>query len=206
MDLRQGRCNAMAHDRPAGAWRGHPVRPRPKRGRWWRSRTPDRSPRTRRLLVVTSTAWRIVKARHVAAAFDAEGARLEGGRWNSPGRLMVYTSQSAALAALEMLVHLGRGSILSAYVLIPCTFDDTRVSRLDRGRLRTNWRSYPAPPELPLIGDEWVKSGMSAVLEVPSAVIETDSNYLLNPQHREFQTIHVMDPQAFEFDFRLLEH
>lgn len=118
---------------------------------------------------------------------------------------MVYTSQSAALAALEMLVHLGRGSILSAYVLIPCTFDDTRVSRLDRGRLRTNWRSYPAPPELPLIGDEWVKSGMSAVLEVPSAVIETDSNYLLNPHHRDFHAIRVMDPQGFEFDLRLLK-
>jgi len=155
---------------------------------------------------VTLTAWRIVKARHVAAAFDGEGARLEGGRWNAPATPMVYTSQSAALAALEMLVHLGRGSILSAYVLIPCTFDDTRVSRLDRGRLRTNWRSYPAPPELQLIGDEWVKSGMSAVLEVPSAVIETDSSYLLNPQHREFQTIHVMDPQPFEFDFRLVKH
>src|SRR2546428_8497824 len=196
----------MAHDRPAGAWRGHPVRPRPKRGRWWRSRTPDRSHRTRRLLVVTLTAWRIVKARHVAAAFDGEGARLEGGRWNSPGRPMVYTSQSAALAALEMLVHLGRGSILSAYVLIPFTFDDTRVSRLDRGRLRTNWRSYPAPPELPLIGDEWVKSGMSAGVEVPSAGIETAPNEHLNPQPRGVPAIHRIDAQPVGVDSRLLEH
>lgn len=150
------------------------------------------------------TAWRIVKARHAANAFDGEGARVEGGRWNSPGTPVVYTSQSAALAALEMLVHLGRGSILAAYVLIPCTFDDAIVSRLDRKRLPKNWRSYPAPPGLQLIGDEWVRSGTSAVLEVPSAVIETDSNYLVNPHHREFQTIRVMDPQPFEFDLRLL--
>lgn len=150
------------------------------------------------------TAWRIVKARHAANAFDGEGARVEGGRWNSPGTPVVSTSQSAALAALQMLVHLGRGSILAAYVLIPCTFDDAIVSRLDRKRLPKNWRSYPAPPGLQLIGDEWVRSGTSAVREVPSAVIETDSNYLVNPHHREFQTIRVMDPQPFEFDLRLL--
>jgi RES domain-containing protein len=154
---------------------------------------------------VAITAWRIVKARHAAKAFDGEGARVEGGRWNLPGTPVVYTSQSAALAALELLVHLGRGSILAAYVLIPCTFDNVLVSRLDRRRLPKNWRSYPAPPELQLIGDEWVKSGSSAVLEVPSAVIETDSNYLLNPHHADFHTIRLMDPQPFEFDLRLLK-
>ena len=150
------------------------------------------------------TAWRIVKARHVAGAFDGEGARVEGGRWNSPGTSMVYVSQSAALAALELLVHLGRGSILAAYVLIPCSFDDALVTRLDRKRLPKNWRSYPAPPDLQLIGDEWARSDTSAVLEVPSAVIDTNSNYLLNPRHADFHLIDVMAPQPFEFDLRLL--
>jgi RES domain-containing protein len=83
-------------------------------------------------------------------------------------------------------------------------FDDTFVSRLDRRRLPKNWRSYPAPPELQLLGDEWVLDGRSAVLEVPSAVIETDSNYLLNPRHRDFHRVRVMEPQPFEFDLRLL--
>lgn len=151
------------------------------------------------------TAWRIVKARHAANAFDGEGARVEGGRWNSPGTPVVYTSRSAALAALELLVHLGRGSMLAAYVLIPCTVDDALVSRLDRRRLPKNWRSYPAPPELQLIGDEWVKGGVSAVLEVPSAVIETDSHFLLNPHHTDFQAIRIMDPQPFAFDLRVLK-
>lgn len=85
-----------------------------------------------------------------------------------------------------------------------CSFDDVLVSRLDRKRLPKHWRSYPAPPELQMIGDEWVTGGTSAVLELPSAVIETDSNYLLNPHHRDFRGIRVMDPQSFEFDLRLL--
>lgn len=151
------------------------------------------------------TTWRIVKARHAAGAFDGEGARIEGGRWNSPGTAVVYTSQSAALAALEMLVHLGRGASLLTYVLIPCMFDDAFVSRLDRRRLPRNWRSYPAPPDLQLLGDEWVRNDASAVLEVPSAIIETESNYLLNPRHRDFREVRVMDPQRFEFDLRLLK-
>lgn len=83
--------------------------------------------------------------------------------------------------------------------------DNALVSRLDRKRLPKNWRSYPAPPELQLIGDEWVNLGASAVLEVPSAVIETDSNYLLNPRHPDFTAVTVMDPQGFEFDLRLLK-
>jgi RES domain-containing protein len=116
----------------------------------------------------------------------------------------VYTAQSAALAVLEMLVHLGRGAVLPAYVLIPCAFDDELVSRLDRKRLPKDWRSYPAPPGLPLIGDEWVRSNRSAVLEVPSAIIETESNYLLNPRHADFARVRVMDPRPFEIDVRLL--
>jgi RES domain-containing protein len=152
---------------------------------------------------VTITAWRIVKARHAAGAFDGDGARVEGGRWNSPGTAIVYTAGSAALAALEMLVHLGRASILQAYVLIPCGFDEALVSKLDRARLPKSWRAYPAPPELQLIGDEWVKSDTSAVLDMPSAVIETDSNFLLNPRHRDFQGVRLMDPQPFAFDVRL---
>jgi RES domain-containing protein len=154
---------------------------------------------------VAVTAWRIVKGRHAPTAFDGEGARLEGGRWNSPGTPVVYTSQSAALAALELLVHLGRASTLRTYVMIPCTFDEALVVRLDSRRLPGNWRSYPAPPELQVIGDEWVREGDSAVLQVPSAVIATDSNYLLNPRHRDFKDIRVLSPQTFEFDPRLLK-
>ena len=118
---------------------------------------------------------------------------------------MMRMSPMAARIMTQMLVHFGRGSILPAYVLIRCTFDDALVSRFDRKRLPRNWRSYPPPPELQLIGDEWVNRSPSAVLEVPSAVIETDSNYLLNPHHPDFKAVRVMDPQRFGFDLRLLK-
>lgn len=150
------------------------------------------------------TAWRITKARHAATAFDGEGARIEGGRWNSPGLPAVYVAENAALAALEMLVHLDP-SILPAYVRIPCTFNEALVAKLDRGQLPRNWQSSPAPPELQQLGDAWLKSGSSAILEVPSAVIEIESNYLLNPGHPDFGRIEIGAVSPFEFDLRLLK-
>src|SRR5437016_2636134 len=97
----------MAHGGAAGVGRWRPSGSCPYRARCSRGGAAGRPPRARRLLVVAITAWRIVKARHATNAFDREGARLEGGRWNSAGTPVVCTSQSAALAALELLVHLG---------------------------------------------------------------------------------------------------
>jgi RES domain-containing protein len=149
-------------------------------------------------------SWRIVKAKHSAAAFDGEGARLLGGRWNSPGTRMIYTSGSAALAALEMLVHLSRMSMLPAYVVISCDFDEKLVTDVDGDKLPKHWRTFPAPPQVQAIGDEWIKSGKSPVLRVPSAVIPAESNYLLNPAHAKFGRIRIGEPERFELDLRLI--
>ena len=149
-------------------------------------------------------SWRIVKTRHARSAFDGEGARVLGGRWNSPGLPVVYTAGSAALATLEMLVHAGNSSVLPAYVLVGCSFETRVVLRLDRARLPRDWHSYPARPELQQLGDAWLKDATSAVLEVPSAIIPTESNYLLNPQHKDFRAIRIAKARPFEFDLRLL--
>jgi RES domain-containing protein len=150
------------------------------------------------------TSWRIVKARYAATAVDGEGARLYGGRWNARGVPMVYTADSAALAALEMLAHLGRGMVLPSYVVMGCTFDERIVLRLDRARLAADWRAYPPPPHLSAIGDAWARSGASAVLEVPNTIIPAASTYLLNPRHPRFPDVAIGAPVAFEFDLRLV--
>lgn len=149
------------------------------------------------------TAWRIVKSSYAAQAFDGEGARVLGGRWNSPGHRVVYASQSAALATLEILVHLGSSSALVSWVLIGCRIPQTLVTVVDRASLPKHWRRFPAPYELQRIGNEWITSGASAVLEVPSAIIESEHNYLLNPEHKDFSRIGLQTPVPFSFDIRL---
>lgn len=151
------------------------------------------------------TAWRIVKTRFAARAFDGEGARLYGGRWNSVGVRVVYTAGSVSLAVLEMLVHLENTDVLPAYSLCAVRFDDAVVTSLDRSRLPANWRDSPSPPELLGMGDAWVASRSSAVLEVPSAVVESESNYLINPDHPDFASLVIDPPGPFTFDPRLLE-
>jgi RES domain-containing protein len=151
-----------------------------------------------------ATGWRIVKSRYASTAFDGEGARLYGGRWNSPGTRMVYTSSTISLAVLEVLVHLQEASLLSSYSLISADFDDALVERLERSRLPDGWRTYPAPSDLQRIGDEWVWSQRSALLEVPSVIVVRESNYLLNPAHPDFSSVVIGEPEPFTFDVRLL--
>lgn len=151
-----------------------------------------------------ATGWRIVKSRHASTAFDGEGARLYGGRWNRLGTRMVYTSSTISLAVLEVLVHLQEASSLSSYSLISADFDDALVERLDHSMLPDGWRTYPAPSELQRIGDEWVRSQRSAVLEVPSVIVVRESNYLLNPAHPDFSSVVIGEPEPFTFDERLL--
>jgi RES domain-containing protein len=151
------------------------------------------------------TAWRIVKKRHASSAFDGEGARLFGGRWNSPGVTVVYLASTRSLAALEMAVHLDRSTLLASFVLIPCEFHARLVTAVDQSALPVQWRRNPPPPELAAIGDAWVKKAQSAVLAVPSALIEEETNFLLNPAHPDFSAITIGDPQDFEFDRRLVK-
>ncbi|HEV8657201.1 MAG TPA: RES family NAD+ phosphorylase [Thermoanaerobaculia bacterium] len=150
------------------------------------------------------TSWRITSARYRDNAFDGEGTKLYGGRWNSRGVRVVYTSSSAALAALELLVRMGRQKPLTDYLLFACSFDESLAEILDRKQLPANWRTTPPPVELRAVGDAWVHRGSSAVLRVPSAVIETEDNYLMNPEHADFTKIQIREEIPFSLDLRLL--
>ena len=150
------------------------------------------------------TAWRIVKERHAASAFDGEGARLYGGRWNSPGTALVYTAESRALAMLEILTHLPTAALLGLFVCIPVRFDDALVTELRRNALPADWRREPAPASTRQLGDAWVQAGGSAVWRVPSVVVPPESNYLFNPAHPDFRAIKIGAAEPIRFDARLV--
>ena len=116
---------------------------------------------------------------------------------------MAYASNSAALAILEVLVHLQANQMLSAYSLIQARVPDDLIEELPARALPTNWRAYPPPAETAMIGDAWVRRGESAVLRVPSVLADSEFNYLLNPAHAKFGTIAIGAPTPFMFDRRL---
>jgi RES domain-containing protein len=149
-------------------------------------------------------AFRLVKARFASTAFDGSGAKTHGGRWNSKGVAMIYTSDSVSLAALELLAHLHRVEVLKHYVLFQLELPDEGVMWLDEQAVPADWRADPPPSPTAAIGDEWIASGQSLALSVRSTLVPQQRNLLLNPAHPAFKTVVASASSApFDFDPRL---
>ena len=137
--------------------------------------------------------------------FDGTGAKKTGGRWNSPGYAVVYTSATASLAVLEFYVHLRRDRTVKNLVLTSAEIpNDIGIERVELSDLPARWREYPSPEYLQSIGNDWITRHVSAVLAVPSAVIPQENNYLLNPVHPDFRHIRIGRPTPFSFDPRIV--
>jgi len=143
--------------------------------------------------------WRIASAAH--AAFDGEGARRYGSRWTPRGLPAVFTSATLSLAALERFVNtdpdLERVDLVAIAVDIETNI---AIDTVTVGDWPPDWRTYPAPPSLAVIGERWLGEAKSAVLSVPSVVIPNERNFILNPPHADFSklTIHPSEPFSFE--------
>jgi RES domain-containing protein len=150
------------------------------------------------------TVWRLVTARFAKSAFSGDGARLYGGRWNRKGIPLVYTAATQSLAMLEMLVQ--DEPLRARYVMIEARIPKgVQIDRVRVEDLPADWRSIAAREKLQAIGTEWARKRGAAVLAVPSAVISVETNYLLNPLHRDFRRIRIGKPQRFETDLRLIK-
>ena len=149
------------------------------------------------------TAWRIVKRKLARTAFTGEGARLYGGRWNSVGVAIVYTAESQSLAALEMVVHFDSSELLDNYVVFEVGIDQALVTKVQPSQLPRNWRDDPPLMKVREVGDAWATAGTSAVLQVPSAILPAEHNFLLNPHHRDFPRLVIGKSSPFRFDPRL---
>jgi RES domain-containing protein len=145
-------------------------------------------------------AYRILKRKFVRAAFSGEGARRYGGRWNSAGVAVVYTSSVISLAILEWRAHLSQWPA-PASVMIRIEFDAALV--WSPTKLPADWKRWPCPKATATVGDNWVRSGRSAVLKLPSAVVPSEFNYLLNPGHADFGKISLGKRQVFKADSRI---
>jgi len=93
--------------------------------------------------------------------------------------------------------------LLAHYMIARADFDESLVTSLTAGQLARNWRDSPSPDANRMIGDSWIFSGESVVLRVPSAVVDREHNYLLNPLHADFSMVTLGEPEDFQFDRRL---
>lgn len=148
-------------------------------------------------------AYRIVRPEFADTAFDGEGARLFGGRWNEKGTRMVYTSASPSLAAMESFVHMGIEAKSIRHIIIEIDIPDDIVKVCDKSDLPDEWNKNPAPEVCQEFGTAWADSKESVVLSIPSIVIEMERNYLINPAHPDSSQITIVQKTAFSYDERM---
>lgn len=149
-------------------------------------------------------AYRITKARHAGHAFDGEGARRAGGRWNRPGLAVVYLGEGVAIATLEVLVHGPRARLLAdAFRLIRVGIPEDAALDLPEVSLPTGWADPASHLVSAPIGSQWLQEGASLALRVPSAVVPFERNILLNPAHPDVGRLEIGEPEPFLFDQRL---
>jgi RES domain-containing protein len=149
--------------------------------------------------------YRIVQPRWAVSAMNGEGARLWGGRWNSPGLPAVYLAESRALAALEILVHAPREALLLDWSLIEVQVPDDSIQTIPSKNLPSDWRDLPSSPNARNFGDTWLRQPEKLALKLPSTIIPQEHILLLHPTHPNAAKLKISSPQAFRFDKRFTE-
>ena len=157
---------------------------------------------------MSAVLWRIAQETGDYRAEDLSGggAAKVGGRWNSVGKAMVYTSRSVALAYLESLAHLGRESPRDRFlirIVVPDKVWDRALWAKERELPRT-WRAEPVGIGSMQFGDRWLNSGKSALLCLPSVIAPEDTNVLINPDHQDARLIRARVERQLLYDPRLL--
>jgi RES domain-containing protein len=134
------------------------------------------------------------------------GASITGARWNSKGIEIVYTSQSRALAMAEVAVHLTLATIPKGFCMLTIFIPDYLfVENLDINQLKKGWNSFPENSETQKMGDLFIRNKKNCVLKVPSAVVQGDFNFLINPYHIDFEKIKIINQEDFPFDKRIFK-
>ena len=137
---------------------------------------------------------------------SGRGAELNGGRWNNKGLPALYTASSRALAVLEVAVHIPLGIIPVDYYMATVEVpDNSSITKIDAADLPYNWNSNPMVKATQYIGDDFLSANVNLLLQVPSATVSGEFNYIINPRHSDFSSVRVVFSEAFLFDSRLFK-
>jgi RES domain-containing protein len=150
---------------------------------------------------------RLHRKQRPAANYD--GSLLYAGRWNPAGTPMLYASTSLSLACLEILVHLNFRQMPVDYVYSKAKFESpdqeavgAEPEYLEATDFGGDLRDADSTRRA---GLSWATQMTSVGLLVPSVIIPTEMNVLLNPLHSAFANLTWGDPAPFEFDPRLIK-
>ena len=149
--------------------------------------------------------YRICRAKYTDF-LSGEGARLSGGRWNSVGTPMIYTSGSRALCILELWANYGSDLVPKDFVWVEMEIPKTlKIDRVLLTKAPPDWQSFPHPNSTKEIGDQFVLGNKKLVLEVPSSLVPQEHNFLINPTHLDVKKIKILKSEPLQMDLRLIQ-
>ncbi|MBW3544212.1 MAG: RES domain-containing protein [Bacteroidetes bacterium] len=138
---------------------------------------------------------------------SGKGAERYGGRWNSKGFPVIYCSESRALAITEIIAYTPPGLIPEGYVLniIEAPDQSSLLHSITTESLPEHWKKYPYGKETKALGDALLKAKKHLLLKVPSALVQGEHNFLINPLHPEFNGVKLLEILPFNFNERLFK-
>lgn len=135
---------------------------------------------------------------------DGRGAALRGGRWNSPGRSVVYAAETLSGARLEALVHAAIGELPPTLVYVEIGIPTgVAIDEIREGDL-PGWDAADTTASR-RAGDAWLARGRACVLLVPSRAAYDERNVLIDPTHPDFKRLAISKPRALRWDRRLFK-
>ncbi|EMR04470.1 RES family NAD+ phosphorylase [Cesiribacter andamanensis] len=138
---------------------------------------------------------------------SGRGAERFGGRWNSKGVPVIYCSESRALAMTEIIAYTPPGLIPEGYVLNIIEAPDTPalIHTISKESLPPDWNRYPHGAATKALGDALLKAGKHLLIKAPSALVQDEHNYLINPLHEQFSAVKALEVLPFNFNERLFK-
>jgi RES domain-containing protein len=130
------------------------------------------------------------------------GAKINGGRWNPVGFAGLYTSQYISLAILEILVRATKSTSPDSYTLTSFEIPDNTIYQVQLKKLKKEWKydlTYTQG-----IGEDFLSENQSLCLQIPSAIVPQENNFLINPLHQDFKKVKIIASELLELDKRLI--
>ena len=116
---------------------------------------------------------------------------------------VLYTGEGKEIALLETIVHTPP-MLVPGLEMVTIEIPDNSITETNLKDLPENWFVYPAPTVLSEIGENWAQKAETIALKVPSCIIHTAYNFILNRRHPEFyKKVKIKEQKEFYFDSRL---
>lgn len=127
-------------------------------------------------------------------------------RWNKKGEYVLYTGSSISLSTLELIVHRNfiKPEITYNVMVISIPDDENFRKTINPEELPENWRKFEAYSRLQKIGSDWYNSKETLILKVPSAIIPSEFNFIINTEHQNFKNnVLLVGTENYFWDERL---